>query len=199
MNACGTLVTVCRFCLGGIVVPEHITTYSGIYFYPTMPEKEKIEIIDIAHPLSLICRGNGHVHSFFSVGQHCIACAKEAIARDYSPRLVLACLLHDASEVYMSDVPRPFKKYLTEYLEFEDKMLSCVYEKFLGTDLTYQETQKVREIDDAMLYFDLKVLLKDPMDVPEPEIHITPDFTVRPFEDVEKEYLDIFSKYSKLI
>lgn len=88
---------------------DYITTYTGDHFDPTLPEAEHLHIEDIAHALSLICRGNGHVKTFFSVGSHCINCAKEAAARGYSGRLVLACLLHDASEAYLSDVPRPFK------------------------------------------------------------------------------------------
>ncbi|MBR4027596.1 MAG: hypothetical protein IKJ01_08630, partial [Lachnospiraceae bacterium] len=94
---------------------NYITTYSGTHFTPTHPDIHTIHITDIAHALSLICRGNGHVKTFFSVGQHCIHCALEAEARGYSKRVILACLLHDASECYMSDVPRPFKQYLTEY------------------------------------------------------------------------------------
>ena len=79
-----------------------ITTYTGKHFDPTQPEKERICIDDIAHALSLLCRGNGHVKTFFSVGQHCILCAKEAMARGLPRRLALAALLHDASECYMS-------------------------------------------------------------------------------------------------
>ena len=96
-----------------------ITTYTGKHFDPTHPAEELICIEDIAHALSLLCRGNGHVRTFFSVGQHCILCAKEAEARGYSGRLILAALLHDASECYMSDVPRPFKKSLPEYRSFK--------------------------------------------------------------------------------
>lgn len=87
---------------------EFITTYTGQHFEPTNPNPELIRIEDIAHALSLICRGNGHVKTFWSVGQHCICCAREAAARGLSNRMVLACLLHDASECYMSDVPTPF-------------------------------------------------------------------------------------------
>lgn len=64
-----------------------ITTYTGKHFDPTQPEKERICIDDIAHALSLLCRGNGHVKTFFSVGQHCILCAKEAMARGLPRRL----------------------------------------------------------------------------------------------------------------
>lgn len=49
-----------------------ITTYSGKHFDITHPNPEAICIEDIAHALSLICRGNGHVTTFYSVGQHCL-------------------------------------------------------------------------------------------------------------------------------
>ena len=105
---------------------EYITTYTGKYFNPTQPNPDLISIQDIAHALSLICRGNGHVQTFWSVGQHCICCAKEAAARGLSDRMVLACLLHDASECYMSDVPTPFKKELPEYQEQEEQLLRMI-------------------------------------------------------------------------
>ena len=43
----------------------HITTYTGKKFDPMNPEMEAIDIRDIAHALSLTCRGNGHVKAFF--------------------------------------------------------------------------------------------------------------------------------------
>ena len=176
---------------------DHITTYTGIHFYPTQPDPEGIKIEDIAHALSLICRGNGHVKSFFSVGQHCILCAKEARLRGYSERIALACLLHDASESYMSDVPRPFKKYLGEYLEFEDKLLNVIYTKFLGSVLTDDEKQAIKMIDDDLLYYDLKYLLDEEKAGEAPVIHVPFDYEVRSFEDVEREYLSLFYELHK--
>ena len=173
-----------------------ITTYSGKRFDPTNPDPECILIEDIAHALSLICRGNGHVKTFWSVGQHCICCAKEALARGLSNRMVLACLLHDASECYMSDVPRPFKKELPEYRKQEDALLKLIYSRFLGSPLTDAEQLQLKEIDDAMLWNDLENLL-DVMQFGEiPALHIDLDYTVRPFQDVEKEYLDLFYLFS---
>ena len=102
---------------------SYITTYTRKYFDPVHPEAEKIDIRDIAHALSMICRGNGHVSSFWSVGEHCICCAKEALGRGYSERQALVCLLHDASECYMSDVPRPLKQEMPRYREVEDQLL----------------------------------------------------------------------------
>ena len=62
---------------------SYITTVSGIHFYPLDPNPNDIDIKDIAHSLSLICRANGHFKYFYSVAQHCIACAREAIERDF--------------------------------------------------------------------------------------------------------------------
>ena len=151
---------------------EYITTYTGKYFNPTQPNPDLISIQDIAHALSLICRGNGHVQTFWSVGQHCICCAKEAAARGLSDRMVLACLLHDASECYMSDVPTPFKKELPEY------------------------QAQLNEIDHAMLLYDLENLLGEVQYGEIPDLHIDLDYTVRSFTEVEDEYLMLFAKYS---
>ena len=89
---------------------NYITTYTRKHFDPINPDAELICIEDIAHALPMICRGNGHVSPFWSVGEHCILCAKEAAAKGYSNRLVLAALLHDASECYMCRTTAKEKK-----------------------------------------------------------------------------------------
>ena len=175
---------------------DHIRTYTGKEFYPMEPDPDAICIEDIAHALPMICRGNGHVHSFWSVGEHCICCAKEAEARGFSNRVILACLLHDASECYMSDVPSPFKKTLPEYQEQEAYLLHLIYEKFLGSDLTAQEQAQLEEIDHVMLWYDLDGLLEK-QDGEPPKLHIELDYTVEPFAKVEDEYIRIFVKYSR--
>lgn len=175
----------------------YITTYTRKHFDPVNPDPELISIQDIAHALSLICRGNGHVSSFWSVGEHCICCAKEAACRGFSGRLILACLLHDASECYMSDVPRPLKQNMEEYKNQEEKLLIIIYKKFLGNTLTEDEQLQVKEIDDAMLWYDLDKLLDEKQFGKIPIIHIRLDYTVRPFEEVEQEYLNLFYRYSK--
>ena len=175
---------------------SYIKTYTGRCFEPMNPDPECILIEDIAHALSLLCRGNGHVKSFWSVGQHCICCAKEAYARGLSNRMVLACLLHDASECYMSDIPRPFKKDLPEYQKREDALLEMIYSKFLGSSLNEEEQRILKEIDDAMLWYDLENLLDEAQPGEVPDTHIDLDYSVRPFQDVEKEFLDLFYLYS---
>ena len=174
---------------------EYITTYTGHHIKPTDPDPAMIRIEDIAHALSLLCRGNGHVKTFWSVGQHCNCCAKEAMARGATVRVVLACLLHDASECYMSDVPTPFKKKLPEYEVQEEQLLGMIFEKFLGSDLTKEEWEQVKEIDHAMLWYDLKELLGEVTDEKRPSVHIVLVYKVQPFREVEAEYLRIFTAY----
>ena len=43
-----------------------------------------------------------------------------------------------------------------------------------------------------MLWFDLTYLLNEPQSEKKPEVHISIDYKVRPFEEVEKEYLELF-------
>ncbi len=173
-----------------------ITTYTGKHIDPMNPDPEMICIADIAHALSLLCRGNGHVHTFWSVAQHCICCAKEAEMRGLSYRMALACLLHDASECYLSDVPRPFKQQLPEYQQHEDHLLSLIYQKFLGSDLNDEERAQLKEIDNAMLWYDLENLLGEMQFGEVPQLHLDLDYTVQPFETVEDKYLNLFAKYS---
>lgn len=175
---------------------NRITTYTGIRFNPLEAKPEHIQIADIAHSLALICRGNGQVKSFFSVAQHCINCALEAEARGYSKRVQLACLLHDAAECYLSDVPRPLKVFMPEYYDYEERLLSLIYTKFMGSNVTEAENKLVREIDDVMLYFDLHTLLKMENE-PEPDVNIKLSYEFVPFDEIERKYLEIYEKLSR--
>ena len=99
--------------------------------------------------------------------------------------MILACLLHGASECYLSDVPTPFKKELPEYQERENRLLSMLYKKFLGSDLSEEEQIQLKEIDRAMLWYDLKRLLKEPQSGEAPQLHIELNYKVRRFSEVE--------------
>lgn len=175
----------------------YITTYTEKKIDPLQPDVDLFDVRDFAHALSLTCRGNGHVKQFLSVGQHCVWCAKEAAARGYSKRVILACLLHDASEAYMSDVPRPLKEVLPEYVRAEEKIINLIYTKFLGSPLTEEEQILVKKVDDDLLYFDLRELLGITDLGEEPKLKIKQDYTVRPFEEVEQEYLELYEQWSQ--
>jgi hypothetical protein len=80
-------------------------TFSGRRFFPFDPRPEDIDIVDIAHALSMTCRYGGHAKQFYSVAQHSVLVASKAPAH-----LALRALLHDAAEAYIGDLIRPIKK-----------------------------------------------------------------------------------------
>ena len=140
---------------------SYITTVSGIHFYPLDPNPKDIDIEDIAHALSLICRANGHFKYFYSVAQHCIACAVEAAERGFSLEVILGCLLHDASEAYLCDVTRPVKKHIPQYLQAEEKLQGVIWKRFIGRELTEDEQQQIFEIDDNILSQEFHLLMPE--------------------------------------
>lgn len=171
---------------------SEIMTYTKKMFDPLRPKTELIDIIDIAHSLSMLCRANGHFRSFYSVGQHCINCAREAKARGYSARLQLACLLHDASEAYLSDVTRPVKAELPRYKEIEEPLQELLWNTWLDAPLTKQEQAQVFEIDDAILLHEFLHLMDAKIADEIPEIYSEPEFSFTGFEQCAQEFLELF-------
>lgn len=169
-----------------------ITTYSNISMDPLTPDPKDIEIVDIAHALSLLCRANGHFPHFYSVGQHCINCANEAKARGFSERVQLACLLHDASEAFISDITRPVKKSLPTYLSIEKALQTVIYQKYLPSPLTEDELSKVAEIDDTLLYHEFWVISGRKVFDTVPQLQSSPQFNFVDFTITENEFLQLF-------
>src|SRR5271165_7548492 len=85
---------------------DWIQTYTGRVMYPLDPRPEEINIIDIAHALSNLCRFTGHVRTFYSVAEHSVR-----VSQHCDPKDALWGLLHDASEAYLADMSRPMKRY----------------------------------------------------------------------------------------
>ncbi len=112
---------------------SYITTFTGSISTPSTLFLKKIDVKDIAHALSfdLSCK-RSYPFLFYSVAQHSIACCKEAKHEGLSNRIQLGCLLHDSSEAYMSDVTRPIKAKLTEYLKFEDHLQNMIWNHFIS-------------------------------------------------------------------
>lgn len=169
-----------------------IKTYTGVMFDPLNPDPQLIDIVDIAHALSMLCRANGHFRSFYSVGQHSINCMREAKARGYTERVQLACLLHDASEAYLSDVTRPVKQELPEYLDIEKPLQNTIWNKYLDETLSQEEYDQVFEIDDAILYHEFVALMDSQLSDTVPALSSVTEFAFIGFEQCEKEFLRLF-------
>ena len=173
---------------------DYIVTYTKKKFNPFKPVAEDIVIEDIAHSLSLMTRANGHIEHFYSVAQHAINCYEEAKIRGYSERTQLGCLLHDASESYVSDLTRPVKAQLPAYVAVEEKLQSLIYEKFGLGNLTLDEKLHIRSVDDSMLYYELTEL-KGMSTINAPPVkYMDHDFSLRNFVDVELEFINTFNR-----
>ncbi len=173
---------------------NHIRTYTGVYMDPFEMRPEQVRAEDIAHALSLTTRANGHIHHFYSVAQHCVNCALEARARGLSRRVQLACLLHDASESYLADVPRPVKYRLAGYAQAEEAV-SAVVDAALGVpELSEEELRSLGEIDDALLYYEFLELTGAEIFREAPDIAMAHDFSLRDMDAVEGEFLALYAE-----
>ena len=166
-----------------------MTTYSGRKFDPMQMTPGDVYIEDIAHALSLLCRGGGQLSYFYSVGQHSLNCAAEAQARGWPERQQLACLLHDASEGYISDIIRPVKIYLTNYLEIESKIMGTILTHFGLDDLTEEENRRWKQIDDEILELELKTLLHGEENREVPKLFSVPDLAEHTPGEIEVRFL----------
>ena len=171
---------------------SRIKTFTGIMIDPIHPQSELLRIEDIAHALSMLCRANGHFKVFHSVGQHSINCMKEAQARDYSRRVQLACLLHDGSEAYLSDVTRPVKEELPVYKQIEEPLQNMIWEKWLGSPLTEEEYKQVFDIDDAVLYYEFLTMMDTKLWEETPHLQSQPVFDFIGFAETQQEFLALF-------
>lgn len=173
---------------------EYIITVSGVRFTPLSPKKEDIHIGDIAHALSMMTRANGHFREFYSVGQHSLDCAMLSVAEGRNDREILACLLHDASEAYLSDITRPVKARLPEYRQIESVLQKAIYEKYIPGGLTEREEQIVKRIDDTCLYYEFEHFTGVKLYEEPPRITQMPTYEAKSFFEVEQRFLQVFKK-----
>lgn len=104
---------------------DWMITYTGKRFYPLDPRAEDIDIVDIAHALSLTNRFNGHTEFPYSVAQHSLK-----VSLFVTDGQFLGGLLHDAAEAYVNDMVRPVKQYLVEYKAIENGILNVIEQKY---------------------------------------------------------------------
>lgn len=129
-----------------------IQTYTGRQFTPLDPQLDDIDILDIAHALSLLCRYNGHCRSFYSVADHSVRVSRIVPQED-----ALWGLLHDAAEAYVGDFPRPIKRQMPVFRDLEDRILQVVMQRF---GLGWPMPDTVKEADDILLVTEKRDLVK---------------------------------------
>lgn len=120
-----------------------ILTHSGKHFDLIDPQPDMIDIMDIAHGLSNECRFTGQCATFYSVAQHSVMASK-IVAPDFA----MEALLHDASEAYLKDIPRPLKQLLPDYRAIEQRVEGAIRSHF---GLPDAQSWPVTEADRIML------------------------------------------------
>lgn len=116
---------------------------------PLNLKADDIDIEDIAHSLSNLCRFNGRVTEFYSVAEHCVHVSSFCKNKLWG-------LLHDASEAYLGDMIRPIKMShdFLIYRIYEAKAMETIAKKFRlklpipGDVLKYDEIVIATEIRD---------------------------------------------------
>src|ERR1017187_2988058 len=114
---------------------------------------QKTLVEDIAHALAHRCRFGGHASKFYSVAEHSVH-----VSQLYLPEHALWGLLHDASEAYLVDLPRPLKLLpeFAPYREAECQLQRAVAVRF---GLPPYQPASVTEADDTMLWIEAHSLL----------------------------------------
>lgn len=128
-------------------------TASGRKYWPEDPRPEDICIEDIAHALALQCRYGGHCSEFYSVAQHAVY-----VSEVCDPADALWGLLHDASEAYIVDVPRPLKQAagMEGYTALERRVMAAVCEHF---GMPQEMPASVRAADESVLATEARDLM----------------------------------------
>lgn len=178
-----------------LVASGTIRTYTGKDFHVFMPTEDQIDIIDIAHALSQLCRWGGHCNKFYSVAQHSIIAARLIEYSDDDPKTKMrdafCALLHDATEAYLVDLPRPIKRQIQQYKDTENHLYTKIAAKY---NLPDPMPESVHTVDDDMLYYEWDYfMLNEPKK--EDQHFYDAYFDEKSCKEIEIEFLQTFEYY----
>jgi hypothetical protein len=126
---------------------DWIQTWTGRQFFACDPRPDDFHILDIAAGLRN-ARYSSQSIGIETVAEHSVLMWQVACARGYTPRQRRTALMHDMSESYLVDVPRPIKRDLANYTEIEDRIMTAGAVRF---DFDWPITPEVKELDNAIL------------------------------------------------
>lgn len=126
------------------------------------PNPDVIDIKDIAHALSNQCRFTGHTSTFYSVAEHSVNVSEVPILDTLELKLI--GLLHDATEAYLVDLPRPIKRF-TDLGSIFKKHESNIWEAIaLHFGLPFEIPEVVHEADRIVLVTEKRDLMRKGLD-----------------------------------
>lgn len=135
-------------------------TIGGRAFYPLDPHTEDVDIGDIAHALSFICRFGGHCTQFYSVAEHCVRVSRAIEDAGGTAEESFAGLMHDAAEAYVGAMVWPLKQ-ATEaagYKRIEHLVERAIAKRF---SLPFDMPPIVKRFDLVLLSTEKRDLMND--------------------------------------
>jgi uncharacterized protein len=174
-----------------------IMTNNGVLVNVFDLKEGNILIEDVAHALSNICRWNGHSKFHYSVAQHSIMVSKQMKELGFSAMNQLFGLLHDGSEAYICDIPKPVKANLPDYIELEKKVQGFVYKELIGRSPNQSEKNLLNIVDTDVLYKEANEITNHSGawfdKIPSVKLEVKKE----EMKDVEQEFLSIYYQLLK--
>jgi len=99
---------------------------------------KEVLLREIADGLSQELRFGGHTRPQYTVAQHCVFCC-----RLFPKGNDRGKLLHDASEAYLRDLPKPLKELLPDYQAIEERFQTAIQDA-----LNVHSDYEVKEADE---------------------------------------------------
>lgn len=120
-----------------------IQTHSGRQLDLIDPQPDMIDLVDITSGLANECRYAGQCRFFYSVAQHSVL-ASQIVPAEHA----WEALLHDATEAYLKDIPKPVKLLLPDYRALEAKLDAVIRIRF---GLPSEKSHAIADADAILL------------------------------------------------
>ncbi|MBK1666471.1 hypothetical protein CKO28_00255 [Rhodovibrio sodomensis] len=130
-------------------------TYSGGRYFARAPRMCDVDLLDIAHHLSMQTRFAGATRVYYSVAEHSVH-----LSRIVPAAYALHALLHDGPEFCLTDLPRPVKLDNPAYARLEALNAEVVLGRFA---LPAEMPAPVARLDHAMNLAEDRALFRAPI------------------------------------
>lgn len=137
---------------------SYYETYTGEIFTVSEIEPKHINLYDLAHHGSHLCRFVGAVKFHYTIAQHQVYAARILWEETSDATLAMCGLVHDGSEIITSDVASPIKRGLTDYIAMENKVQEVIAKKY---GLPYPWPHELEVVDKRLLVTEARDL-KEP-------------------------------------
>jgi len=188
-----------------------VETYTGQFVDTRAPDASTICLEDIAHALANVCRYGGHCRTFYSVAEHSVCVSIRLQRRGHGPLRQLGGLLHDGSEAYLGDIPRPLKPLLgAGYRRLTERMDKAIIRGLaLPFDVDMFHDVAVKTADNWALFVEARHLLPsrginwagsqlEAWNIEDQGRIVTPDYFLGGLSPVEAERL-FLARYTELV